>query len=50
MTIYDLLKNSSPSMAIHFRESEENTKKNTEDITKLNTRVTNLENGGGSGG
>lgn len=48
MTIYELLKNSSPSMARHFRESEENTKKNTEDITKLNTRLNNLENGGSS--
>ena len=52
MTIYELLKNSSPSMAKHFRESEENTKKNTEDITKLETRVSTLENesSGGSGG
>ena len=50
MTIYELLKNSSPSMARHFKESEENTKKNTEDITNLNTRVTTLENGSGSGG
>lgn len=49
MTIYDLLKNSSPSMARHFRESEENTKKNTEDITKLNTRVTTLETGSSGG-
>ena len=44
MTIYELLKNSSPSMAKHFKESEESTKKNTEDITNLNTRVTTLEN------
>ena len=50
MTIYELLKNSSPSMARHFKESEEETKKNTEDITKLETRVTTLETGGGSGG
>lgn len=52
MTIYDLLKNSSPSMAKHFNESEEGVKKNTEDISKLETRVTTLENGssGGSGG
>ena len=49
MTIYDLLKNSSPSMARHFKESEESTKKNTEDITKLNTRLTTLENGSSSG-
>lgn len=49
MTIYELLKNSSPSMAKHFRESEDSTKKNTEDITKLNTRVTTLENGSSGG-
>lgn len=46
MTIYELLKNSSPSMAKHFKESEEVTKKNTEDITKLETRVSTLETGG----
>lgn len=46
MTIYELLKNSSPSMARHFKESEEETKKNTEDITKLETRVSTLETGG----
>lgn len=50
MTIYDLLKNSSPSMSKHFKESEDVTKKNTEDIAKLETRVSTLENGGGSGG
>lgn len=52
MTIYELLKNSSPSMAQHFKKTEESTKKNTEDITKLNTRVTTLENesSGGSWG
>ena len=50
MTIYDLLKNSSPSMAKHFKESEEGTKKNTEDIHNLETRVTTLENGSVSGG
>lgn len=49
MTIYDLLKNSSPSMARHFKESEEGTKKNTEDITALKTRVTTLEDGGSGG-
>ena len=49
MTIYELLKNSSPSMARHFKESEEGTKKNTEDITKLETRVSTIETGGGSG-
>ena len=49
MTIYELLKNSSPSMARHFRETDENTKKNTEDITKLTTRVTTLENGSSGG-
>lgn len=49
MTIYELLKNSSPSMARHFKESEEVTKKNTEDITKLETRVTTLETGGSGG-
>lgn len=49
MTIYDLLKNSSPSMAKHFMDSEEGTKKNTEDITKLNIRVTTLENGSSGG-
>lgn len=50
MTIYDLLKNSSPSMAKHFMDSENGTKKNTEDISRLETRVSTLENGGGSGG
>lgn len=50
MTIYDLLKNSSPSMAKHFKESDEGYKKNTEDISRLETRVSTLENGGGSGG
>lgn len=49
MTIYELLKNSSPSMARHFKESEEETKKNTEDITKLETRVTTLESDGSGG-
>ena len=49
MTIYDLLKNSSPSMAKHFKESEESTKKNTEDITNLETRVTTLEKGSSGG-
>ena len=49
MTIYELLKNSSPSMAKHFKESEEGTKKNTEDITKLETRVSTLETGGSGG-
>ena len=52
MTIYELLKNSSPSMAKHFKKSEEDAKKNAEDITKLETRVTTLENesSGGSSG
>ena len=49
MTIYDLLKNSSPSMAQHFKKTEENAKKNTEDITKVETRVSTLE-AGSSGG
>lgn len=49
MTIYDLLKNSSPSMAKHFKETEEGAKKNTEDITALKTRVTTLEEGGSGG-
>lgn len=49
MTIYDLLKNSSPSMAKHFNKCEEETRVNTEEIDKLKTRVSNLENSGGSG-
>ena len=49
MTIYELLKNSSPSMAQHFKKTEENTQKNTEDITNLETRVTTLENGSSGG-
>lgn len=43
MTIYDLLKNSSPSMARHFKESDEGMK-------DLKSRVTALEGGSGSSG
>lgn len=50
MTIYDLLKNSSPSMAKHFNDCEQGVKTNKEDITSLKTRVTTLEENGGSGG
>ena len=38
MTIYDLLKNSSPSMAKHFKDTDNG-------IKELETRVTTLEDG-----